>query len=190
MLQLFLKSRYPFQLYLSIQRVLEGRVPKMWGILNITHNQYLELSMKLDLRNNGPRARDWTEFAEWTGTKFCFNMIISCMFELTKIPTMISDSDISLSQIYKFLKCIFHLIIMKWFYKIIFFLIWSQFCYVYKETWELYFFSFFVISNRNQKDLGNRINPAFLLHKENCHHGCGVLPLVFPGSTQEVRACV
>lgn len=56
-------------LCLSIQRVMEGRVPKMWGILNITHNQYLELSMKLDLRNNGPRARDWTEFAEWTGIK-------------------------------------------------------------------------------------------------------------------------
>lgn len=56
-------------LYLSIQRVLEGRVPKMWDILNITHNQYLELSMKLDLRNNAPRARDWTEFAEWTGIK-------------------------------------------------------------------------------------------------------------------------
>lgn len=56
-------------LSLSIQRVMEGRVPKMWDILNITHNQYLELSMKLDLRNNGPRARDWTEFAEWTGIK-------------------------------------------------------------------------------------------------------------------------
>lgn len=51
---------------------MEGRVPKMWGILNITHNQYLELSMKLDLRNNGPRARDWTEFAEWTGSSFFF----------------------------------------------------------------------------------------------------------------------
>lgn len=51
-------------------------------------------------------------------------------------------------------------------------------------------FPFFVISNRSQKDLGNRINPAFLLHKENCHHGCGVFPLVFPGSTQEVRACM
>lgn len=51
-------------------------------------------------------------------------------------------------------------------------------------------FFFLVISNRSQKDIGNRINPAFLLHKENCHHGCGVLPLVFPGSTQEVRACL
>lgn len=51
-------------------------------------------------------------------------------------------------------------------------------------------FLFSVISNRNQKDLGYRNNPAFLLHKENGHHGCSVLPLVFPVSTQKVRACM
>lgn len=77
---------------------MEGRVPKMWDILNITHNQYLELSMKLDLRINAPRARDWTEFAEWTGSSFCFIMIFACMFELTCIPTIILDSDPLLSN--------------------------------------------------------------------------------------------
>ena len=46
---------------------MEGRGPKMWQIFSITHSQYLELSMKLDLRSNAPRAKDWTEFAEWIG---------------------------------------------------------------------------------------------------------------------------
>jgi hypothetical protein len=56
-----------FQLCLTIQSVMEGRMPKMWDILSISHSQYLELSMKLDLKGTALRARDWTEFAEWIG---------------------------------------------------------------------------------------------------------------------------
>lgn len=182
---------------------MEGRVPKMWGILNITHNQYLELSMKLDLRNNGLRARDWTEFAEWTGSSFFFyydNCVPVWIYMHSN--NYIGYHSITIPLLYNFtannkqelvykknnpiLQCNFHLKIMKW---ICFLKVWSLFCYVSKETWGLNFF-FFVISNRNQKDLGNRINPAFLLHKENGHHGYSILPLVFPGSTQKACACM
>ncbi|XP_062584035.1 uncharacterized protein LOC134245801 [Saccostrea cucullata] len=78
------KDYWKSDLCLTIQRVMEGRVPKMWDVFNITHNQYLELSMKLDLRTNAPRARDWTEFAEWIGIKSSSDMEIIQHFCYTR----------------------------------------------------------------------------------------------------------